>query len=214
MAGTPAISAILSTVRGATPKEVAAERAFERQIGPPMADCYNNLAAIAAIDKDYAKAADNYESAYQWDPARKGLDDNWGRAAFAARQYAQALGPLARALAAHPEDVPLRSMLGVSQHETQHYVDAVATLRPMERYLHAIPLLAFAYSESMEKAGDFAQAIEWLVPLVQADPGNAVLHRALGEAYAGSGNPSKAEQELRTAATLAPNDAQTKGPNP
>jgi tetratricopeptide (TPR) repeat protein len=209
MAGAPAISAILSTVRAATPKELAAERAFEKQIGPPMADCYNNLAAIEAIDKDYAKAADDYEGAYRWDAARNGLDDHWGRTAFAAQHYTQALGPLGRALAAHPEDVPLRSMLGVSQHETHDYADAVATLRPMEKYLHAIPLLAFAYSESMMKTGDFAQASAWLAPLVQADPGNAVLHRALGEAFAGSGNQSRAEQELRTAAELDPNHART-----
>jgi Flp pilus assembly protein TadD len=179
-----------------------------------MADCYNNLAAIAAIDKDYRRAADDYEGAYRWDPSRKGLDDNWGRTAFAARQYSQALRPLGRALAAHPEDVPLRSMLGISQHETHDYADAVATLRPMEKYLHAFPSLAFAYSESMMKTGDFFQASEWLVPLVQADPGNAVLHRALGEAYAGGGNKLKAEQELRTAAKLDPNGARTETTKP
>jgi tetratricopeptide (TPR) repeat protein len=211
MAGKPAISAMLTAVRTATPKAVAAERAFEKQVGSPMADCYNNLAAIAAIDKDYARAANDYEGAYPWDPGRKGLDDNWGRTAFAARQYSQALAPLGRAVAAHPEDVPLRSMLGVSQHETHAYADAVETLRPMEKYLHAIPLLGFAYSESMLKTGAFAQASEWLAALAQADPANATFHRALGEAYAGSGNTSKAEEELRTAAELDANHGQNSG---
>jgi hypothetical protein len=50
------------------------------------------------------------EHASRWDPALKGVDDNWGRAAFAAHQYSQALGPLGRTLTAHPEDVPRRSI--------------------------------------------------------------------------------------------------------
>jgi tetratricopeptide (TPR) repeat protein len=205
MAGKPAISAVLSTTRAATPKEVAAEGTFEKQIGPLMAGCYSNLGGIAAIDKDYAQAANDYEHASRWDPALNGVDDNWGRAAFAAHQYTQALGPLGRDLTAHPEDVTLRSMLGISQYETHDYVKAVGTLQPMERYLRTIPLLAFAYAESMVKTGDFQRGSEWLEALVQTDPGNATLHRALGESYAGSGDHAKAEEELRTAAKLDPN---------
>jgi tetratricopeptide (TPR) repeat protein len=210
MAGKPAISAVLSTTRAATPKEVAAEETFEKKIGPLMAGCYSNLGGIAAIDKDYAQAADDYEHASHWDPALKGVDDSWGRAAFAAHQYTQALGPLGRALAVHPEDVPLRSMLGISQYETQNYAKALGTLQPIERYLHPIPLLAFAYAESMVKTGDFQHGSDWLEALVQTDPGNAKLHRALGEAYAGSGEHAKAEGELRTAIKLNPNDTVTK----
>jgi tetratricopeptide (TPR) repeat protein len=206
MAGKPAISAVLSTTRAATPKEVAAERTFEKQVGPLMAGCYNNLGGIAAVDKDYARAADDYEHAFQWNPALEGLDDHWGRTAFAAHQYTQAVGPLGRTLAAHPEDVPLRSMLGVSQYETQDYGKAVGTLRPIEKYLHPIPVLAFDYAESMVKTGDFQHGSEWLEALVQTDPGNATLHRALGEGYAGSGEHAKAEEELRTAIKLNPNE--------
>jgi tetratricopeptide (TPR) repeat protein len=210
LAGKPAISAVLSTPRAATPKEVLAEETFEKQIGPLMAGCYSNLGGIAATDKDYGQAADDYEHASRWDPALKGVDDNWGRAAFAAHQYSQALGPLGRTLTAHPEDVPLRSMLGVSQYETHDYVKALATLQPIERYLHPIPLLAFAYADSMVKTGDFQHGSEWLEALVQTDPGNATLHRALGEGYAGGGDHAKAEEELRTAIKLNPNDTVTK----
>jgi tetratricopeptide (TPR) repeat protein len=58
--GKPAISAVLSTPRAATPKEVAADETFEKQIGPLMAGCYSNLGGIAATDKDYGQAADDY----------------------------------------------------------------------------------------------------------------------------------------------------------
>jgi tetratricopeptide (TPR) repeat protein len=210
MAGKPAISAVFSTIRAATPKEVAAEQTFEKQVGPLMAGCYNNLGGIAAIDKDYAQAEDDYEHASEWDPGLEGLDDHWGRTAFAVHRYKQAVGPLGRTLSAHPEDVPLRSMLGVSQYETQDYLKAVGTLQPIEKYLHNIPVLAFAYAESMVKTGDFQRGSEWLEGLVQTDPGNTAFHRALSEAYAGMGNQSRAEDELRTAIQLKPSDPTTK----
>jgi predicted Zn-dependent protease len=175
-----------------------------------MAGCYSNLGGIAAIDKDYAQAANDYEHASRWDPALKGVDDSWGRAAFAAHEYSQALGPLGRTLTAHPDDVPLRSMLGVSQYETHDYLKAVGTLQPIERYLHSIPLLAFAYGDSMVKTGDFQHGSEWLEALVQTDPGNATFHRALGEDYAGSGDHARAVEELRTAIKLNANDTVAK----
>jgi tetratricopeptide (TPR) repeat protein len=210
MAGKPAISAILTITRPATPKEVAAESAFEKQLGPLMAGCYNNLGGIAVNDKDYAEAAADYEHASLWDTALKGVDEKWGRAEFAAKQYAHALKPLGRAFHSHPEDVQLRAMLGVSQYETRDYAEAVETLRPIDKYLRAIPVPAFDYAESMVKTGNFHGGAEWLQAMVQADPGNANIHRALGEAYAGSGNHAKADEELRTAIKLNPSDNEAK----
>ena len=208
--GKTAIDAALSTPRVAKPQEVLTEKAFEKQIGPLMADCYNNLGVMAAIDKDFRRAAENFERASYWNPSLNGVDRNWGRAAFTTHQYEQALGPLERALHTHPEDVELRSMLGVSQYETHNYAKAVKTLQPIEASFHTIPLLAFPYAESMVKTGDFQNGFEWLQALVQSDPGNANFHRALGEGYASSGNHPKAEAELRTAMTLNPTDAETK----
>jgi tetratricopeptide (TPR) repeat protein len=208
--GKPAIDAALSTPRVPKPQEVATEKAFEKQIGPLMADCYNNVGVMAAIDKDYARAAENFERASYWRPSLKGVDGNWGRAAFTAHQYEQALGPLDRALHADPQNVEMRSMLGVSQYETHNYSNAVKTLQPIEASLRAVPLLAFTYAESMVKTGDYQNGFEWLQALVQSDPGNVIFHRALGEGYASSGNYPKAEAELRTAITLNPTDAETK----
>jgi tetratricopeptide (TPR) repeat protein len=210
IAGKPVIEAALSTTPTAKPREVIAEKAFEKQIGPLMAGCYNNLGGIAAIARDYARAAYNFEHASYWSPALEGVDGNWGRTAFAANEYEQALGPLDRALHAHPADVELRTMLGISQYETHNYAKAVKTLQPMEASLRAVPLRAFAYAESMVKTGDFQNGLEWLRTLVQTDPGNAIFHRALGEGYASSGDYPKAEEELRTAIALNPADAEAK----
>jgi tetratricopeptide (TPR) repeat protein len=210
MAGKPVIEAVLSATSTAKPKEVMAEKAFEKQIGPLMAGCYNNLGGIAAIAGDYARAAHNFERASYWNPLLKGIDGNWGRTAFAAQQYGQALGPLDRALHMHPEDAELRSMLGISQYETGSYAKAVKTLQPMAASLPKVPPRAFAYAQSMVRTGDFQNGLEWLRALVQADPGNAIFRRALGEGYASSGNYAKAEAELRTAITLDPANTEAK----
>jgi tetratricopeptide (TPR) repeat protein len=210
MAGKPAISAILTMTHPATAKEVAAEKAFEKQIGPLMAGCYSNLGGIADLDKNFAQAANNYEHAYRWNPDIKGLNENWGRAAFAAQEYSQALGPLSRAFETHPEDVQLRAMLGVSQYEPHDYTRSLETLQPIENSLHGIPQLAYDYAESLMKTGNARDGAKWLEALAQGYPGNAVYHRALGEAYAMSGDHAGAEKELRAANKLDPVDAETK----
>jgi Flp pilus assembly protein TadD len=50
----------------------------------------------------------------------------------------------------------------------------------------------------------------WLEALTQEDPGNALYHRALGEAYAVNGDHAGAEKELRTAIELGPGTAESK----
>ncbi len=209
IAGKPVIEAALSTTPRAKPSEVIAEKAFEKQIGPLMAGCYNNLGGIAAIDRDYARAADNFGRAAYWSPSLKGVDGNWGRTAFAAQEYGQALGPLERALQEHPEDAQLRSMLGISEYEMHSYASAVKTLQPIEASLRAVPSRAFAYAESMVKIGDFQKGLTWLRMLVEMEPGNVSFHRALSEGYASSGNYSKAQEELRVVGALDPGNART-----
>jgi tetratricopeptide (TPR) repeat protein len=213
LAGKPAISAILTMTHPATAKEVAAEKVLENQIGPLMAGCYSNLGGIAGLDEDFAQAADDYEHAYRWNLNSKAIDENWGQAAFAAREYNQALNPLRRALNTHPENARIRAMLGISQYETHDYAHALATLRPMESSLRGVPLFGFDYAECMVKTGNAREGSRWLESLAQSDPGNAAYHRALGEAYAASGDSAGAEKEMKTARELDPANAQAPVPS-
>jgi tetratricopeptide (TPR) repeat protein len=190
MAGKPAISAVLSITHPATAQQVAAEKAFEKELAPRMAGCYSNLAGIALLDKDFTLATLDYANAFRWDAGIQGLDRNWGRAAFAARQYSEALAPLTRALAAQKQDLQLRVMLGISQYETQDYAQALKTLRPIESSLRAVPLFAFDYAECMVKAGNPREGSQWLERLIQEEPSNAVYHQALDEAYRATGDRS------------------------
>ena len=101
----------LARTRVATPAEAAELNSFAKQIGPLIAGSYNNLGVHAAMREEFAKAAGYFQAAAKWNPALAGVDSNWGRAAFAAHECEQAIGPLRRALVVHPSDPELRAML-------------------------------------------------------------------------------------------------------
>jgi tetratricopeptide (TPR) repeat protein len=101
----------LERTRVATPAETAELKTFAKQTGPLIAGSYNNLGVHAAMREEFAKAAGYFQFAAKWNPALSGVDSNWGRAAFAAHECEQAIGPLHRALAAHPLDSEMRAML-------------------------------------------------------------------------------------------------------
>ncbi len=89
-------------------------KAIEVRLAPAIADTYNNLGVISAIQKDYQQAAAFFQDTAEWAPGLEGLDLNWGRAAFLGGEYEQAIPPLQRYLESHPEDESARSMLATS----------------------------------------------------------------------------------------------------
>jgi tetratricopeptide (TPR) repeat protein len=101
----------LERTRVATPSETAELKTFAKHTGPLIAASYNNLGVHAAMREEFAKAAGYFQLAAKWNPALSGVDSNWGRAAFAAHECEQAIGPLHRALATHPLDTEIRAML-------------------------------------------------------------------------------------------------------
>lgn len=197
LGGKPTVQAPLQKTHVTSPEDVAEEKHFEAQIGPVIASSYDNLGVHAAIGKDYAVAAAHFGRAAEWNPTLAGIDNNWGQAAFEAHDYGAAVGPLSRTLQTRPQDAELRSMLGLSQYMLHDYQDALETLRPVRDQLDMFPLLPLAYADSMMRVGDFHQGLERLEAIVQADPRNPMVHRALAEAYRKNGQPQDAEREDR-----------------
>ncbi len=187
-----------------------AVEAFRKQIAAPVADSYNNLGAIAASGKDYTTALTFFQHASEWNPSLEGLDYNWGRAAFMASQFKDAVPPLTRYLAAHPEDSGIRSALAISLFMTKDYSGVVKTLQPVLSSIDAVPQIEYVYAESLVQTGQWVAGVERLAALEKASPEVPDVHRALGEAYADGNTPDmqKAAAELAAAVRLNPLDAQ------
>jgi tetratricopeptide (TPR) repeat protein len=192
------------------PIAAAELKQFEQRVGPAIADSFNNLGDIEAQNKDYESASGYFGQAAQWNPTMDGLDYNWGRAAFGAKDYHQAVICLTRYMQAHPEDTRPRVPLGMSQFLLSDYGDAVNTLSPLGAQLDAVPLLAYAYAESLVKTGDTERGIDQLQHLEEAHPDFAVVPAALGEAFASQKEYPKAELQLRAALHINPNDRAAK----
>jgi tetratricopeptide (TPR) repeat protein len=204
------LQAPLEKTREANPRDIEAEAAFEEHAGPVIASSYDNLGVHAAIASEFADASRYFEWASQWNPALHGVDANWGRAAFAAKDYAKAVGPLSRTLALHPQDAELRSMLGVSDFMIHDYGRTLEVLEPIAATLGENPMLTLAYTGSMAIAGNYSEGMARLQALEAAHPDAAPVHCLIGQAYLRKGNLTEAAEELRTALKLDPENADAK----
>ncbi len=194
----------------ASPKAIAELRQFEQEIGPAIADSFNNLGVITAQQENYSAAEGFFKQAAVWNPAADDLDFNWGRAAFGAYDYNQAVTSLARYSHRHPDDERVRVPLGMSEFELSDYADAVGTLAPLGAQLNAVPLIAYAYAESLVKTGDTDHGISRLEQLEAAHPDFEPVPVALGAALVHEKQYAKAETELRRALQLKPGDLAAK----
>ncbi len=181
--------------------------ALRGQVKFAVADSYNNLGAIAATNGNYSGAVTYFEHAAVWNPALEGLDYNWGRAAFAGSQFADAIMPLGRYLKSHPDDKGARSVLALSQFMIRNYQGCVETLQGLIGKNDLDPQVEYAYAESMIRTGQIGPGTERLEALVKLHPEISDVHRALGETLGQQGQRQRALEELRTAVQLNPRDA-------
>lgn len=185
------------------PENIAEADAFEQKIKDAVADSYNNLAAMAASAGNFPTALRDFRHAAQWNPSLEGLDANWGRAAFSAGDYQQAVGPLSRHLENDPYDTWTRAALGSSYFSLQKYREAVETLRPMEEDLGGDrPQLSYMYAVSQVRSGEPDAGVKRLEALEKSTPNVALIPEALAEAYAAMGEMEKAAHEKELAKSI------------
>jgi tetratricopeptide (TPR) repeat protein len=208
LAGKPIVQTVVAKRSAPTLMDVLAVKMLEKQMAPLIARSYCNLGVDAALNRNYGGAVEFFERSYHWDPAVAGLDKSWGNAAFEAHEYAQATGPLSRSLQAQPDDIGVRSKLGLSQYMLHEYGKVLRTLQPMGTKLDSAPALAFAYADSLIKTGDFLHGMDQLNRLLQTNSENAMLHRTLAEGYVGLKDYRRAVEQLRIVVRLNPSDAE------
>lgn len=197
------------TQHNADPTAVRNLEAFEKQLTPAIADSYNNLGASAASSADYARALKYFERAAEWNPSLDGLDYNWGRAAFMASRFSDAIPPLLRYIRLHPGDSGSHAALAMSQFMTADYSACLATLQGVETATASIPQMQYIYAESLVKTGQVSAGKDRLEALEKAHPEIAEVHRDLGDVLAVQGLSQKAREELHTAIQLNADDAET-----
>lgn len=183
---------------------------FEQRMAPPVADSFNNLGVIDAEKEDYAAASSYFKQAAKWNPTMDGLDYNWGRAAFGARDYRQAVLCLNRYMQLQPDDARARVPLGMSQFMLSEYKDAIDTLAPLQPQMETVPLLAYAYADSLIKTGQTIEGIDRLLHLEATHPNFNLAPATLGYAFAAQHEYPKAELQLRSALRMNPSDEEAK----
>ena len=191
-----------------SPDERRQAEPFVSRLKPAIGDSYNNLGVILAARKDFILALDYFRKAAEWNPSLETLARNWGMAAFYAAQYDQAVEPLSRELATHPDDLRVRAALGLSLFMLQNHTKALETLRPIESEVENDPGLQYAYAFCLVKTGDYPEGMRRLKSLEQKNPNSADVHMLLGQAFADQGEHGAALEEYRKALALDPNRAQ------
>jgi tetratricopeptide (TPR) repeat protein len=194
----------------ANPEDVEAQEKLESEAGKMIASSYDSLGVHAATAGDFGAAAGYFGRAAHWESKLENIDYKWGRAAFAAGDYSDAVGPLTRALALHPDDDYVRSMLGMSLFVIRDYAQTYLKLQPMEARLDVNTPVGLAYVGSMAIAGDYEKGMAQLKLLETGHPEVEEIHRLVGEAYERKKLYALAAEELRTALRLQPTSAAAK----
>lgn len=176
-------------------------RAFASEV---LSSSYNDLGVMRAQRSQFAEAAAFFKSAAEWNPSLLGLDRNWAFAAYRAELYADAVPPLERELAAHPNDAFVRKLLGLSYLAQENYPKSVQVLRPFITNPPDDPALLFALGTSLVRTRQSAPAERIFRTLIEQNVANPGVHYLLGQAYAQQQNYSDALHEFNAALQLDP----------
>jgi tetratricopeptide (TPR) repeat protein len=182
--------------------ESKAAKTYRAFAGEILASSYNDLGVMRAKESKFAEAAEFFKQAAAWNPALPGLDRNWGFASFRAEQYSDAVAPLERSLAAHPEDAFIRQLLGLSYFIAEKYAKTVEVLRPFSKNPPDDPGLLFAWGTSLVRTRQPELAGEIFRRLLLQNAKNPSVHFLLGQAYAQQQDYPNALSEFKAALDL------------
>jgi tetratricopeptide (TPR) repeat protein len=176
-------------------------RAFAAEI---LASSYNDLGVMRAKASNFKEASEFFRQAADWKLDLPGLDRNWGFAAYRAELYSDAVPPLERQLAAHPDDRLVRQLLGMSYFLTDNFVKTAEVLRP---FLNAPPDdagLLLAWGTALVRTRSSEQAARIFRLLIEQNANNPTVHFFLGQAYAQQKDYSSALSEFKAALQIDP----------
>ena len=181
-----------------TPDQLTAVKEQEEGLRRILGQSLSDLATCEAMQHNYTGALGHYQEAARWDAEIADLDKNLGLAAFRAKDYSDAAPALARAVAANPDAIPLRAMLGISYYAMEKYGDAATAFYPLGYAGMDDSEVGYAWAASLAKAGDLKHASEVLTHYQALNlPGDAML--LAGELWIEIGDYGNAVAELHRA---------------
>jgi tetratricopeptide (TPR) repeat protein len=201
--GLPAAPSASGPASQSAPESAPAKqyRAFASEI---LASSYNDLGVMRAKASKFAEAAEFFKQAHTWNPALPGLDRNWGFAAYRAEMYSDAIPPLDRQLAAHPDDAFVRQILALSYFDQENFPKVAEVLRPLRNNLPDDPALLFAWGTALVRTHQSSDAAKMFQHMLQQNDTNPGVHYLLGQAYAQDKDYPNALTELKAAVRLDP----------
>ncbi|HEV2731887.1 MAG TPA: tetratricopeptide repeat protein, partial [Terriglobales bacterium] len=201
--GLPAEGPVQRTAIQAASEKPAAKR-YRQFVADILASSYNDLGVMRAEESNFPEASEFFKQAWAWKSDLPGLTRNWGLAAYRAQLYADAIAPLERQLAAHPDDELVRRLLGISYFAADNFVKTVEVLRPFLKNPPDDPALLFSWGTSLVRTNQANTGQEIFKLLLEKSADNPSVHFLLGQAYAQQEDYTNALRELQTSLRLDP----------
>jgi tetratricopeptide (TPR) repeat protein len=199
--GNPAAPQPMQNPLATETKAAKQYRAFASEI---LASSFNDLGVMRAQASNFTDAAEYFKQAATWNPSLPGLNRNWGLAAYRAQLYSESIPPLERQLAASPDDVFVRQLLGLSYFLTVNFAKTVDVLHPFLKQPPDDPGLLFAWGTALVRTRQTESAKAIFQLLLEQNASNPAVHLLLGQAFAQQDDFAGALTELRTALQLDP----------
>jgi tetratricopeptide (TPR) repeat protein len=148
------VDAAVTARSNLTKEQLAIAASQENRLRSVLGLGFNDLATSEAVSGEYLAAHGHYQEAERWDVHIPGLAKNLGLSAFRARNYADAIPGLSKALAAQPADRPVRAMLGMAYFGAEKFADAAKTFTPLGADGMRDSTVGYAWASSLAHAGD------------------------------------------------------------
>jgi tetratricopeptide (TPR) repeat protein len=188
--------------------ESRVSKQYRSFVSEVLASSYNDLGVMRAKVSNFVEAAEFFKQAYSWNPRLPGLERNWGLASYRAQLFSEAIPPLERHLAANPQDILVRQLLGLSYFADENFSKTVEVFKPFEGAPPNDPGLLFAWSTALVRTRQPELAAPLFRQLLEQNAGDPNVHFLLGQAYAQQKDYTNAVGEFDAALKIDPNLAE------
>jgi protein O-GlcNAc transferase len=179
----------------------------QARLRPMVARAYLNLGIMLAQGKQFARAAELFESAATVDPGFPQLQYSLGVAYFNALVYDKAAAAFGRALEQQPGTADIQRMLALALFNAEDYPKA-AQLLQKDPKLSTDPSLLYAYGIALVRSERAQEAEEVFTRVLAQHPNVPELNVIIGQAHAAQGDYDAAIAALKKALELKPDVAE------